>query len=237
MDLLPTFLRITRRYSSAATWVLSSEIRLQAGCASAGRLTLLGFYKMALSRQRLAFMCTTQADALAGLARTRPGLLIVTNQLEQGSGLELVAAARDLVDDIRTILIVDPRLDDLVAAGRSSADAVLAETDLFTAARPVVAMARSLSIGQRFRSAAVLAAMERAAVQRQSWRDAPPQLTPPSWRWWTFWCRASAIGRWPTSWASATKVPAASASRCAGSSVSAAGARRWPGSCSLAWPV
>ena len=177
MDLLPTFLRITRRYSSAATWVLSSEIRLQAGCAAACRLTLLGFYNMALSRQRLAFMVTTQADALAGLVRTRPGLLIVTNQLEEGSGLELVAAARDLVDDIRTILIVDPRLDDLVAAGRSNADAVLAETDLFTAARPVVAMARSLSIGQRFRSAAVLAAMDRASVQRQSWRDEPPQLT------------------------------------------------------------
>jgi DNA-binding CsgD family transcriptional regulator len=38
-------------------------------------------------------------------------------------------------------------------------------------------MARSLSIGQRFRSAAVLAAMDRASVQRQSWRDEPPQLT------------------------------------------------------------
>ena len=177
MDLLPTFSQTTRRYSNAATWVLSSEIRLQAGLASASRLMLLGFHNMALSRQRLAFMVTTEAEALEGLARTRPGLLITTNQLEQGSGLALVEAARDLVDDIRSILIVDPRLDDLVAVGCSRADAVLSETDCFTAARPVVAMSRSIAIGQRFRSAAVLAAMEAASVQRHPWRDEPPQLT------------------------------------------------------------
>ena len=89
----------------------------------------------------------------------------------------MVEAARDVVDDIRSILIVDPRLDDLVAVGRSRADAVLSETDCFTAAKPVVAMCRSIAIGQRFRSAAVLAAMEAASVQRQPWRDEPPQLT------------------------------------------------------------
>jgi DNA-binding NarL/FixJ family response regulator len=177
LDLLPTFSRTTRRYSNAATWVLSSEIRLQSGFASASRLMLLGFHKLALSRQRLAFMVTTEGEALEGLARTQPGLLIVTNQLEQGSGLALVEAARDLVEDIRTILIVNPRIDDLVAAGRSRADAVLAESDCFTAAKPVVALSRSIAIGQRYRSPAVLAAMEGAAVQRQPWRDGPPQLS------------------------------------------------------------
>ena len=177
LELLPLFSRSTRRYSNAATWVLSSEICLQAGLASASRLMLLGFHNMALSRQRLAFMVTTEAEALEGLARTRPGLLITTNQLEQGSGLALVEAARDLVDDIRSILIVDPRLDDRVAAGRSRADAVLSEKDCFTADRPVVTMSRSIAIGQRFRSAAVLAAMEAASVQRQPWRDEPPLLT------------------------------------------------------------
>ena len=176
LDLLSTFSQTNRRYSNAATWVLSSEIRLQTGLASASRLMLLGFYNTALSRQRLAFMVTTEAEALEGLARTRPGLLIITNQLEQGSGLAVVEAARDLVDDIRSILIVDPRLDDLVAVGCSRADAVLSETDCFTAAKPVVAMSRSIAIGQRFRSAAVLAAMEAASMRRQPWRDEPPQL-------------------------------------------------------------
>ena len=107
MDLLPIFSSTRRRYPSAATWVLSSDIRLSAGFASARRLLLLGFFNLALNKQRLAFMVTTEQDALEGLARTRPGLLILSNQLEQGSGLALVEQARALVEDIRTILIVD----------------------------------------------------------------------------------------------------------------------------------
>jgi hypothetical protein len=72
LDLLSTFSQTTRRYSNAATWVLSSEIRLQAGLASASRLMLLGFHNMAISRQRLAFIVTTEAEALEGLAPGSP---------------------------------------------------------------------------------------------------------------------------------------------------------------------
>ena len=48
--------------------------------------------------------------------------------------------ARALVEDIRTILIVDAQQDDLVAAGQSSADAVLDEADCFTEDKPVIAL-------------------------------------------------------------------------------------------------
>jgi DNA-binding NarL/FixJ family response regulator len=178
VDLLPIFSNNCRRYPSAASWVLSSEIRLSAGCASARRLMLLGFFSLALNKQRLAFMVTTEQDALEGLARARPGLLIASNQLEQGSGLALVEQARALVEDIRTILIVDAQQDDLVAAGLSSADAVLAEADCFTEAKPVIALSRSLALGRRYRSPSVQAALEAAAVDRAPWRDEPPQLSP-----------------------------------------------------------
>jgi DNA-binding NarL/FixJ family response regulator len=171
VDLLPIFSNNRRRYPSAASWVLSSEIRLSAGCASARRLMLLGFFGLALNKQRLAFMVTTEQDALEGLARARPGLLIASNQLEQGSGLALVEQARALVEDIRTILIVDAQQDDLVAAGQSSADAVLAEADCFTEDKPVIALSRSLSLGRRYRSASVQAALEAAAFERAPWRD------------------------------------------------------------------
>ena len=66
-----------------------------------------------------------------------------------------------LVEDIRTILIVDAQQDDLVAAGQSSADAVLNEADCFTEDKPVIALSRSLALGQRYRSSSVLAAMGR----------------------------------------------------------------------------
>jgi len=176
VDLLPIFSNNRRRYPSAASWVLSSEVRLSAGCASARRLMLPGFFGLALEKQRLAFMVTTEQEALAGLARARPGMLTVSNQLEQGSGLALVEQARALVEDIRTILIVDAQQDDLVAAGQSSADAVLAEADCFTEDKPVIALSRSLALGQRYRSRSVLVAMEAASVVRQCWRDEAPEL-------------------------------------------------------------
>ena len=177
MDLLPTFRSSPRRFSSAASWVLSSSIRLRAGLASAHRLMLLGLYNTALNPQRLSFMVTTEKEALQGLEASRPGLLIVTEQLEQGSGLALVEQARSLVDDIRTILILDGPDDDLVAAGRSVADAVLQEAECFGKDQPIVTMSRALALGQRYRSPSVIAAMQAAAVQRDPWRDAPPDLS------------------------------------------------------------
>lgn len=177
-DLLPTFLGAPNRYPSAASWILSSDIRLKAGFASASRLMLMGFYKMALSKSRLAFMVTTEGEALEALAIKRPGLLIVTQQLEMGSGLALVEEARSLVSDIRTILIVEGANDDLLAAGRSRADAVLLDADCFGADQPVLSLVRALAIGQRYRSASVVAAMEAASVQREPWRDQAPDLSP-----------------------------------------------------------
>lgn len=119
LDLLLTFRSTPRGLPSAANWVFSSDIRLHAVFASSQLLMLMGFYNMALNKSRLAFKVTTEAEGLRGLAETQPGLLIVTEQMAQGSGLALVKQARDLVHGIRTILIVDGPNEDRVAAGRS----------------------------------------------------------------------------------------------------------------------
>lgn len=82
-----------------------------------------------------------------------------------------------MVQDIRTILILVGPHDDLVAAGRSVADAVFREAECFGKDQPVVTMSRALALGQRYRSPSVLAAMQAASVQRDPWRDAPPDLS------------------------------------------------------------
>ena len=74
---------------------MGDAAHLQAGFASSRRLMLMGLYNMALHKPRLAFMVTTEVEALQGLASSRPGLLIVTEQLEQGSGLALVEGLGD----------------------------------------------------------------------------------------------------------------------------------------------
>lgn len=177
MDLLPTFRGTPRGFPSAAGWVLSSDIRLQAGFVSARRLMMMGLYNMAISKSRWAFMVTTEREAMEEMAIRRPGLLIVSEQLEQGSGQAVVEQARSLVSDIRTILILDGPSDDLVAAGRSSADAVVLEADCFGPDQPLVALIRTLAMGQRYRSPSVLAAMDAASVLTDPWRDQSPGLS------------------------------------------------------------
>lgn len=80
---------------------------------------------MASSKPWLALMVTTEIEALRGLADSRPGLLIVLEQLEQGSGLALVVRARQLVSDVRTSLMLAGPHDGLVTAGPSGVAAAL----------------------------------------------------------------------------------------------------------------
>lgn len=138
---------------------------------------MMGLYNMAISKSRLAFMVTTEREAMEELAIRRPGLLIVSEQLEQGSGQAVVEQTRSLVDQIRTILMLDGPSDDLVAAGSSSADAVVLEADCFGPDQPLVALIRTLAMGQRYRSPSVLAAMDAASELRDPWRNQSPDLS------------------------------------------------------------
>jgi NarL family two-component system response regulator LiaR len=176
MDLLPNFRGAPKAFRTAASWMLSSDIPQIVGFASAHRLMLLGFYNMVLSKQRLAFMVTTEQEALRGLATSGAGLLIVTQQLERGSGLSLVERAHSEGKGIRSLLILDGLQDNLVAAGRSAADAVFLETDCFSDDQPLVAMFRSLALGQPYRSPSVRAALEAASLKRDFGSAGPPDL-------------------------------------------------------------
>jgi DNA-binding NarL/FixJ family response regulator len=138
----------------------------------------MGIFNTALHRSRVAFMVTTEDEALRELERQRPGILVVTERLDQGSGLALVSQARSVVDTIRTVLIVDSLYDDVQTAGMSSADAVFDQIDCFTADQPIVTLFRMLALNQRYRSRSVQAAMAPRRRNSQLWRDAPPNLTP-----------------------------------------------------------
>ena len=177
MDVLPVLLTTKKQLPGWASWMLTSEITPRIGYACGNRLLMLGFFHTALHPSRISFMVTTQGEALRELPRQRPGVLIVTEQLEEGSGLALVAQARSVIDNIRTVLIVDGQYDNLAAAGLSSADAVIDQHDCFSADQPLVTMFRMLSINRRYRSASVLAALAERQQQSELWRDAPPDLT------------------------------------------------------------
>ena len=236
VDLLPTFRDTPKGFPTVASWLVGGDFRLNVGFASARRLMLMGFFTMAKSKQRLAFMVTTEQEALQGLASSKPGLLIATEQLEQGSGLALVEQAHAVVSDIRTILILDGPQDNLLAAGRSPSDAVLLEADCFGDGHPLLAMNRALALGQRYRSPSLLAALEAAAMQREPSRDGPPDLNRRELEMVGLLVQGLGIGRSRSGWQSATKPCAAVARFFAANSAPAAGPNWWPRRCSWAWP-
>lgn len=49
-------------------------------------------------------MVTTEAEPMEELQRSKPGLLIVTPNLEEGDGLALAKRARSMVPDIRSLI-------------------------------------------------------------------------------------------------------------------------------------
>lgn len=177
MEMLEVIQQGKAGYLSAASWFFSSDIRPTCGLASNRRLLMYGLYSSALNRRRALFMVTTEAEALAGLRRHCPGMLIVTPKLDQGDGLALVTASRKLVPDLRTVLLCNLLYDDLVAAGNSDADAVFCEEELATEVQPISRLTIALSLGRRYRSPRVQAAMLEAEQQAAAWREAPPALT------------------------------------------------------------
>ena len=111
MELLPFFNRSQLLYPTAKSWIFNSDIRFSIGFTSSQRTLLWGFYNIARNKKIIKFMVTTEKEALSELAQTRPGMLIVTPYLEQGSGLAVIEKARSVVDDIRTLLIVNQQTD------------------------------------------------------------------------------------------------------------------------------
>jgi two-component system capsular synthesis response regulator RcsB len=174
MNLLGEMPRLTRLVAPSIGWLLSSEIRASAGFASSRKLLLYCIHQSLLNHRRARFMVTTEAEAMEGLRSSRPGLLIVTPNLEQGDGLALAERARAVVPDIRTIMLCDQDSDDLIVAGRSGVDAVICEQECLTADQQLRTLIITLSLGRRYRSPAVMARLD---GEDQGWRNATPPLS------------------------------------------------------------
>jgi len=176
MDLLST-VRAQRRGSAWATgWRIGAPVRPGLGLAAASGLVLLGLRALLAPREELAFMVTTEEEALRGLSLFTPGLLITTPRLAGGSGLSLLQNVRASRADTRTILLVEPCEGDLDAVRASGADGVLLEEDCFGDGQALVALGQALSRGQSFRSSALLARWQDASVPPVSGRDGLPSL-------------------------------------------------------------
>lgn len=102
----------------ASVWVRSERGRALAGNG-------------ALMPERLVGSCTTYDEAVALLAAHPPTLLVTTQLLEKGSGLELVHEAKRLVPEVRTLLFLQHDHQALLEeAIKTHSDGILLESEM-----------------------------------------------------------------------------------------------------------
>jgi DNA-binding NarL/FixJ family response regulator len=141
----------------ATVWVRSERGRATAG---AGPMP-----------ERLAGACTTLEEALTICRERQPTLLITTQLLEEGSGLELVVQAKRLVPDLRTVLFLqyDHRtlLEEAVKTG---SDGIVLESEVGSG--HVIAALRTVSKGGVYLEPKIARQLHGSARSRK------PELTP-----------------------------------------------------------
>jgi len=152
MNLLPRISKTKPHFSDAISWLLTSDIQLKVGIVSCRRLLLFAVYHLIPRKVHVAFMSTDSASALDEIRQQRPGVLIVTPDLEQGYGIELVEQAHRLLSNLCSILIVDSIRDDLNSAFHSCATCVITEQEIFAEDNCQDALIMSLARGRVYRS-------------------------------------------------------------------------------------
>jgi DNA-binding NarL/FixJ family response regulator len=96
--------------------------------------------------QQLTGSCTTLAEALQVCRERNPSLLITTQLLEEGSGLELVVEAKRLLPELRTLLFLQHEHRTLLEeAVKTHSDGIVLESDMGSG--HVLAAIRTVSKG------------------------------------------------------------------------------------------
>lgn len=144
-----------------ASWLLSSGLRLDFLCAAGSRLALLALVQLFRRPNLIVGAVSCEASALERLRRHQPGLLLCTDQLEQGDGFSLVSAARQLIPDLRVVMILTHRQPEVDRALALRVQGLLLESDLGTGDRPLARALLAAATGRAYLSAGAEAAMAR----------------------------------------------------------------------------
>lgn len=83
------------RRREVASWFLSSGIKPKVCIAFRSKLSLSGIISQFKRPNILVSACTTEIESLEAVEKHQPGLLICSDQLEDGDGLNLIVKAKN----------------------------------------------------------------------------------------------------------------------------------------------
>ena len=119
------------------SWIASSGIRLSFVFAMKSHLALLSLVRLVVVRSRIKGVATTEEEAFRRVRQSIPGLMICSDQLEQGDGFSLCRRAIQEVSDLKVLMVLtsDGLTSDNSAVSRaldSGALAVVCEEDFMS---------------------------------------------------------------------------------------------------------
>jgi len=130
MDLL--FLRDSAepRRREVASWFLSSGIKPKVCIAFNSKLSLVAIMSQFKRPNILVSACTTELESLEAVEKYQPGLLICSDQLEEGDGFSLIVKAKKLTPTLRTCILLNSIDSNLKQALQTKANAIVHEIDI-----------------------------------------------------------------------------------------------------------
>ena len=130
MDLLLLRDSAEPRRREAASWFLSSGIKPTITIAFRSKLSLIGIMSQFKRPNILKSACTTELESLEAVEKHQPGLLICSDQLEEGDGFSLIVKAKELVPTLRTCIVLSSIDSSLKLALQTKANAIVHELDI-----------------------------------------------------------------------------------------------------------
>lgn len=115
-----------------SSWILSSGIRLSFVIAMKSRLGLMGITRSISVQSRIKGVASTEEEAFLRIRQSSPGLLICSDQLEQGDGFSLCRRAIQAVGDLKVLMVLSSEDSDVGSALDSGAMAVVCEEDFLS---------------------------------------------------------------------------------------------------------
>jgi DNA-binding NarL/FixJ family response regulator len=115
-----------------SSWILSSGIRLSFVIAMKSRLGLMGITRSISVQSRIKGVASSEEEAFLRIRQSSPGLLICSDQLEQGDGFSLCRRAIEEVGDLKVLMVLSSEDSDVGSALDSGAMAVVCEEDFLT---------------------------------------------------------------------------------------------------------
>lgn len=115
-----------------SSWILSSGMRLSFVIAMKSRIGLMGIIRSISVQSRIKGVASTEEEAFRRILQSSPGLLICSDQLEQGDGFSLCRRAIQVVGDLKVLMVLSSEDSDVGRALDSGAMAVVCEEDFLS---------------------------------------------------------------------------------------------------------